>query len=227
VVFTAVTTALLVFDLEKPVRFLRVLTRPQWRSWLTRGAYILVGFSGLATIWALLEFLNVEGFARTLVLAIGILFAVGSAVYTAFLFGQAEGRDLWQGALLPIHLLVQAFMAGAAATLVIGSILGQAGTVDLGVVGLTTAIVVDLIVLFLGEFAMPHASDAAALASREIKSGRFKWHFWLGAVFAGHVLPLFALALGVASIPACILVVVGLYYYEYAFVTAPQQIPNS
>ena len=44
----------------------------------------------------------------------GAALAVGVACYTAFLFGQAEGRDLWQSPLLPVHLVVQAVMAGAA-----------------------------------------------------------------------------------------------------------------
>ena len=38
-----------------------------------------------------------------------------SAGYTAFLFGQCEGRDLWQSPLLCWHLLAQALMAGAGA----------------------------------------------------------------------------------------------------------------
>ena len=45
---------------------------------------------------------------RLLLLWLGIILAVGVAIYTAFLFGQAEGRDLWQSPLLPFHLLVQA-----------------------------------------------------------------------------------------------------------------------
>ena len=42
------------------------------------------------------------------------LLAAGTAVYTAFLFGQAKGRDLWQSPLLAPHLVVQALCAGAA-----------------------------------------------------------------------------------------------------------------
>lgn len=40
------------------------------------------------------------------------------AGYTGFLFGQAEGRDLWQSPLLFWHLLVQAGMVGTGALLV-------------------------------------------------------------------------------------------------------------
>ena len=54
--FIGITTALLVFDLEKPEMFLTILTRPQWRSWLTRGAFILIGFTLIAGAWWVFEF---------------------------------------------------------------------------------------------------------------------------------------------------------------------------
>lgn len=36
-----------------------------------------------------------------------------TAGYTAFLFGQAEGRDLWQSSMLLWHLLAQAALPGS------------------------------------------------------------------------------------------------------------------
>src|SRR5690606_32164632 len=39
--FLGITGILLIADLEKPSRFWYILARPQWRSWLTRGAVIL------------------------------------------------------------------------------------------------------------------------------------------------------------------------------------------
>ena len=41
------TALLLVWDLKRPERFLTILYRPQWRSWLTIGAFVLIGYSGL------------------------------------------------------------------------------------------------------------------------------------------------------------------------------------
>ena len=41
----------LVYDLERPERFLSILLRPQWKSWLTRGAFLLVGFATLSGAW--------------------------------------------------------------------------------------------------------------------------------------------------------------------------------
>ena len=186
--FIGVTTALLVYDLERPERFFTILTRPQWASWLTRGSYILVGFSLLASGWWLLELGASSGWwnpvlavaLRPWILGLGAVLAAGVAVYTGFLFGQAEGRDLWQSPLLPVHLLLQAFLAGAATVLWVGPFL------DLGpelmrfaTVTFLVTLTVDLLML-LGELGMPHASADAARAAREIVRGRFARVFWLG-----------------------------------------------
>ncbi|MBN4056166.1 polysulfide reductase NrfD [Rhodothermus sp. AH-315-K08] len=234
-VFLVVTTGLLVFDLEHPLRFLRILTRPQWASWLVKGAYLLVGFSMLVGAWWVAEFAATQSWIddslplamRTWVMALGIPLAIGAAIYTAFLFGQAEGRDLWQSSLLPVHLIVQAVMAGSAFASVIWA--GEAEVGDTLRMVLLVSVIVDLTVTFLGEVWMSHASDSAAKAAKEIVSGRFKLHFWAGSVVLGHVLPiiLILVAGSVGGIVAGCGVLVGLYLYEYAYVTAPQEIPNS
>ena len=121
--FIAITTGLLVWDLDRPERFWTILVRPQWRSWLTRGAVILIAFPVVAGAFWLAHAAGLSGLARSLLWP-GVLLAILSAVYTAFLFAQAEGRDLWQGALLPWHLLVQAVMAGAAALSIAGLFVG-------------------------------------------------------------------------------------------------------
>ena len=48
--------------------------------------------------------------------------------YTAFLFGQCEGRDLWQTPLLPVHLIVQALLCGSAVLALLPRSLGGSPT---------------------------------------------------------------------------------------------------
>ena len=237
VLATVITTALLVYDLERPERFLSILLRPQWKSWLTRGAFLLIGFSTVSGLWtagAVLDVLGWMALPEGVSMALSwvtLPLAFGAAVYTAFLFAQAEGRDLWQSPLLPLHLLVQAVMMGAAVLLVVGGLLGAPSTlVDVSGQALVAMLVLDLAMLLLGEFGIPHASEVAARAAHEITRGRYRRHFWGGAVLLGHVLPLGALWLGTSlPIAAGVLLAtgVGLYLYEYAFVMAPQEIPNS
>src|SRR5690606_37566534 len=132
VIAMLITTALLVYDLERPERFLSILLRPQWKSWLTRGAFLLIGFTTVAGLWWTLEAAAGLGMGpfRMPALLRGVLswltvpLAVGSAVYTAYLFAQAEGRDLWQSPLLPVHLLVQALAMGAGALLLLHAVSG-------------------------------------------------------------------------------------------------------
>ena len=89
--------------------------------------------------------------------------------------------------------------------------------------------ILDLAVTLGGEFAMPHASADAARAAAEITRGRYRMHFWLGSVGLGHALPLALLlsGTGLAAALGGALTLIGLYLYEYAFVMAPQEIPNS
>lgn len=236
---TAITTGLLVYDLERPERFLRIILRPQWGSWLVKGAFILIGFSLLVTGWFGLELAAQLGYAdaalaeslRHSLLYLSAIAGIGVACYTAFLFGQAEGRDLWQSTLLPVHLLLQALMAGAAAWLLLdafGPLPEDAAALARVVLG--ACLIADCFVIFAGELGMPHASEVASRAAKLITAGPYAELFWGGAIVLGHVVPLVMLGAGGGPLiagAAGLVTLIGLYCYEHAFVMAPQQIPNS
>lgn len=234
-VFLGLTTVFLVIDLERPERFLYILLRPQWKSWLARGAVLLIGFSAVVGLWWLFElgaylYDYKVPLVQSIFLWVGLFFAIGTAVYTAFLFAQAEGRDLWQSTLLPWHLVVQALMVGSGAILFAGFFFDMPEDI-MHVAGIVfvAAIIVDLFVTLIGEFTIPHASEVAAKAAHEISHGYYRNHFWYGSIVLGHVIPLGLILLGmpIAAAIAAICAVIGLYLFEYAFVMAPQEIPNS
>jgi formate-dependent nitrite reductase membrane component NrfD len=225
------TTALLVADLERPERFLRILLRPQWKSWLTRGAFILVIFTHLVMGWWGLELAADVGWVgvdtaaawRPMLAGLTLPLAVGAAVYTAFLFAQCEGRDLWQTPVAPVHMLLQSAMAGAAGLVLLG--IGGATVASL----LLGLIIADAALISAEEFGSTHQSEQAAQAAHMITHGAYKNWFWWGTVATGHLLPIaLLLTAGPAlGIPAALATLVGLYAYEHAFVMAPQDIPNS
>lgn len=116
-VFLALTNVLLVADLKRPGRFLQIMLRPQTKSWLVKGAWVLSAFGAVTTLILGLRLLGFGAAADTL-RWVNLVGGSLTAAYTAFLFAQCEGRDLWQNTrlLLP-HLLVQALMVGGAVLL--------------------------------------------------------------------------------------------------------------
>jgi formate-dependent nitrite reductase membrane component NrfD len=152
-------------------------------------------------------------------------------MYTAFLFGQCEGRDLWQTPLLPVHLLVQTLMCGAAVLAMLpAAVGGSAQVVAVAKEALGFTLILHILIV-AAEFMMPHATDNSAYAARLITHGPFKNWFWGGAVLAGGVLPLLILCLGPSGFysgtVAGILGLVGLLIFEWCFVMAGQSVPNS
>ena len=77
-----------------------------------------------------------QGLAEVRLQSIELLFipavicGAAGAGYTAFLFGQAEGRDFWQSPLLLPILLVQALLAGSAALSLLSWPLGPESTLS-------------------------------------------------------------------------------------------------
>src|ERR1700688_2158303 len=163
--FTALTTVLLVWDLDHKERFLRVVFTPQSKSWLARGAFILIAYSALCGVFWLGA---VAGFsvATCVLLWPTVLVGFCAAAYTAFLFGQCEGRDLWQTPLLPVHLIVQAFLCGAAVLALLPSAAGGSAQV-LAVAKEALGFSLGLHLLSVAaEFMMPHSTDNSAYAAR-------------------------------------------------------------
>ncbi|MCC7360659.1 MAG: polysulfide reductase NrfD [Anaerolineales bacterium] len=228
------TTGLLVWDLDRPERFWTILIRPQWRSWLARGAVILIGFTAVAGLYFLAQALGFAVLAGWLAWP-GVVLAGLAAVYTAFLFAQAEGRDLWQSALLPWHMLLQSILAGAAGLLIVAALAGGAfAPPPEAVRGLAWVLGLSLFASLLltvgGEFGVRHASQVAATAAHLITHGPYRRWYW-ASLLVGLCLPLLIVLLTPSSRPllalAGVLAVAGLFAYEWAFVMAPQQVPNN
>jgi formate-dependent nitrite reductase membrane component NrfD len=223
--FTALTMVMLVWDLDRKDRFLRIMLRPQMRSWLARGAFILAGYGGLCGLVLLAGLADLTRVAAILVWPT-ILAGFFAAVYTAFLFGQCKGRDLWQTPLLPLHLIVQALLSGAVVLAWLPPALGGSPEArSVATAGLAICLGLHLLIV-LGEFSMPHATGSARYAARLITHGPYRLAFWVGAVGIGGFLPAMLLAVD-ASRAAGLLALAGLLIFEWCFIMAGQSVPNS
>jgi Fe-S-cluster-containing dehydrogenase component/formate-dependent nitrite reductase membrane component NrfD len=220
-VFLLLTVGLLIVDLKRPDRFHYLLLRPNPRSWLVLGAWILLAFGGALGVWILAAG---AGAATVLAGLAGplILLALGAAGYSAFLFAQAEGRHFWQSPLVLPHLLSSAVTAGAAVALLIAAPSASARRLLLVGLGLN-------FLLVLAECYTPHASTDASAAARVITRGPLSGIFWGGVIAGGTVVPALLLvpASGAAGALAGFLALVGLYLWEDCWVRAGQAVPLS
>ncbi|HSB01662.1 MAG TPA: NrfD/PsrC family molybdoenzyme membrane anchor subunit, partial [Anaerolineales bacterium] len=153
----------------------------------------------------------------------------GVVIYSAFLLGQAEGRDMWQSPMLPFELLAQSFVVSSGVFLALNMFVSFSPDLRTFLsVAFPVSLAIDLLLMMANKFAMPFASEVAMLASRDITHGHYRNHFWWGGVTLGHVVPFTLFVVAPLTIPvAALAALVGLFFYEYAFVMAPQRIPNS
>ena len=228
IIFLAITGILLIKDLGRPDRFLFVLLRPQWRSWLTRGAYIITGYGAVLTAWIVANYLARDGILIYLE-PLGILLGLLAAVYTAFLFAQAKGRDFWQSPVLGLHMIIHALMAGLAVFL-IGDLWVRPNLgITIVFAFLTSALIVINLITLIIELTTTHSTEDAHTVVTMITRGRFSYQFWLGMVLVGNLVPLLLLITGQSGSAAIsgLLILIGLFIGERIWVRAPQLIPLS
>jgi formate-dependent nitrite reductase membrane component NrfD len=241
--FTAVTTLLLITDLHRPERFYYILLKPNPRSWLVVGTWILIVYSIWAMVWLAFGIWSSGGVPLPIIVAAAIA-AASSAGYSAFLFAQAKGRDLWQSPLFLWHLLVQAIMAGAALVILLAvvddyahitnAIGGGRGIIRAGNILLLAAVVLNILMV-LAELALTPYSADVDYAAELILHGSLSRAFWFGVVGLGSIVPAvllaYVLAAGLVSVllevvPA-LLSLAGLLIFEKLWIDAGQAPPLS
>lgn len=231
------TAVLLVVDLKRPDRFWFLLhpARANPTSWLFKGGLVLAAGSGLAFVWFVLGVLGVEGGAFTALKVVAGLSGALVAGYTAWLFGQAEGRDLWQSGWLLPHLVAQALMAGSGALLALAPLAALSREAVLLLVVLMVLGAVGHLALAVREMHGHHASDNARAAARLVTRGphRAAYALGLGLAVAAVALSLLTLVDIGTPLRALLAVVAGtiaqvaLLLHERVFVRAAQEVPLS
>jgi Fe-S-cluster-containing dehydrogenase component/Ni/Fe-hydrogenase subunit HybB-like protein len=234
-----VTGVLLVWDLKRPERFLYIFLKPNPRSWLFWGAVVLALAGALFTAWLAVGVLyslgmlapSTSGWVLSAISVPTALAAAMTAGYTGFLFGQAEGRDLWQSPLLFWHLIVQALMVGGGALAIAAVATDPAPDAWALLLSTLTLATVGHVLLALFEFLGHHTTSHAAAAAHMVVKGRYAREFWTGGV-ALAVLAAVLAGIGWAGAP--VIAIVGgfvvqaaLLAYESVFIRAGQDVPLS
>ncbi|HIA35619.1 MAG TPA: hypothetical protein EYN89_02520 [Flavobacteriales bacterium] len=161
------------------------------------------------------------------ILCITAVLAIITSIYTAFLFRQAKGRDLWQSPLLLFHMLIHSFMAGGSVFIILSFFIEFSDSfLAYNKMILTGSVLINLFVMFV-EFKLIKHTPSSKKALMMISSGRYKISFWIGVLILGNIIPLCLIFSGLPILAslAGLLMIIGIYVTEHIWVEAPQRIP--
>jgi polysulfide reductase chain C len=249
----AIGTVLLIFDLgaglREPWRILNMFTN--WSSVMTWGIWILSFFIPIAFVYGILEVMQVHpgilawlrrwlrflpetlpyrGIKR-IVCSIGILLALGTALYTGVLLSVVQAVPLWATPILPILFLVSAVSTGMGLSLDLSATLMVPETphrfkrlplIHIALIGLEIVLLVLFFYTALGQ------GGEAAESANLILTGAGSLIFWIVVAGLGLVFPLvvniYALARGshgyVVGILAGAAIVLAGLFVRYLIVAA-------
>lgn len=204
----------LVFDLERPFRFWMLFTTFQADSAMSIGAWLILCFTAVAVLYLSLhlpegyDYFKVQRIIqaiigtrpalRRVVQVAGLVLGTGIAGYTGVLLSILVARPFWNTPMLPVLFFLSAVADGAAAICLAaccGRIKeGEEGAVhgnkrflhclDVVVLGM---LITGVMIFLLG---LRTSTEGAVLALQVITGGPLTWHFWLGFVLLGVLIPL-------------------------------------
>ena len=231
--FLALTGGLLVWDLKRPDRFYYLLLKGNPGSWLVKGAYILTAYAMLMAVWFLAGIVGMDSIVR-ICIWLGIPLALGVAGYTAFLFGQAEARDLWQSPMLLWHMIAGAFAAGGGGAVLFSLFFDVPDDAQNVFIWCMVGGAAALGAIAWVELVSKHPTRNIAEATHHMTRGHYRNEWWIGGQLLGVVVPVAAgvLALsgfggiGLASVGA-VAASAGIWFADDAMVKAGQSVPLS
>ncbi len=232
--FLALTGALLVWDLKRPERFYFLFTKGNWNSWLVKGAYVIAANGAVLAAWFVAGLLGADGLIRVLAW-VGLPLALALAGYTAFLFGQAEARDLWQSPTLLWHMVAGALAAGGGFSLLMAATFFTVPAE--ATLGFIWSLVIGsalLGALAMAELVSHHPTRNIAAAVHHMTKGAFRGEWWGGGILLGVAVPV---VLGVVALVTDQNVMIaavggaaacaGIWFADNAMVKAGQSVPLS
>jgi len=226
--FLAITGWLLIDDLQRPERFLKLIFHPNTKSWLVKGTWVLMAFGGLTTASLAAGLFGFEELVAPL-RWVNLPVAAFASGYTALLFAQCRGRDLWIEPGLMLNLIARAAMLGAG----IAAMLPNAahdGRPD--ALGLLAALALANGLLLRAEMRR-HGSTEASRKAHELmldalgKQVLTPW--WAATATALACYVTLSPGSGAQVVSAVVLATVSivLFRFERAWIRAAQKIPNS
>ncbi|MDR1961167.1 MAG: polysulfide reductase NrfD [Gracilibacteraceae bacterium] len=206
---------LLLADLGRPERFIKVLARPK-ESWISKGSWGLVLFAAAAA--AVVAPLVIPGWpawgagvGKILAATAGGL-AAFLIVYDGLFLSDSKGVSFWDNGVLPLVFGFSALVGGLGALMVLAPIGGMALSSSVLSVANNCVLLAAAASLFAYINSAANGEGGAKRSAARVLKGDLAQVFWVGTVGAGLGAPLLISAIGAAgaAVPAICWAVSGL-----------------
>jgi len=202
----SIGSALLIFDLGRPFRFLRLFFTVELTSPMSIGSWLLVFFSLVSLVHAYLwlperfRYVRIPNGdrVRNFLGAFGMPLALGVGIYTGILLGAVPARPFWNTPMVAQLFLFSGMSSGVAALILLQNFIRRPADSDVSlhderVFLLSADAVLILVEVFLlipyilhNSLATQSMADSLGL----IIGGEYMLSFWVGVVLLGLLVPL-------------------------------------
>lgn len=217
---------LLIADLGMPFRSYGLFINFNPTSVISYGVWFLNIFLIFALFNAWHNFRGTEDRVKNIAYG-GFFFAILMATYTGVLLMQAPARILWHSPIIPVLFLVGGIISGGALVMILVSFTKN-NTDALVALGKMVAyfIILELGLLFLEILTLINGGTESIHILKGLMSGPYKFHFWVGEIILGALIPIIVFLKGTTSAQIRILislfVLLGVYLMRYIVVVGGQ-----
>jgi formate-dependent nitrite reductase membrane component NrfD len=184
----------LVFDLERPYYFWKLLTTIQYTSVMSIGSWILVFFCCISYTNF---YLRIKGDRlKAIIKILGLILSLGVALYTGILISILNARPLWNSPFIPILFFISAIIDGNAVICiglylikkdVITEIIFRQNKIFLYLIDVSMlSILIISMIFFVSGVSTKDSSSAVSV----ILTGAYSVYFWIFVIFTGVIIPL-------------------------------------
>ena len=191
----AVGCIFLILDLGSPANFWRAAFRPN-TSWIARGTIIITCFMIIGAlhiafwIWPFNNPPASPG-SRHVLGVIGVVFALGTMIYTGILLAAARPIAFWSTAMLPLLFLVSALSTGVMAVVLFASFRGTAHAEAIHQMTRADVFLIILEIFVLAFFFQAtHRVPESRASAQLVLTGSVAPLFWWGVAMLGLLAPL-------------------------------------
>ncbi len=212
--------------LGKPLRFWRILLRPQ-TSWIARGLIFVVLFIGFGAIQLAVSYWLQGSIGEVVFKVLAGIMAFGVIIYTGFVMNYVNGIPLWNTALLPMLFVIIGALDGFGLVLAIA--LGDS-SIDIMVAeaGSRVLLIVSALLITIYLLSATYMGSTGKYSVIELTRGKIAHIFWVGVVLCGLIIPIVILVsssfVGEASSPLLITGIVcdmiGAFSLKYCILKA-------